>query len=124
MTGGGVTVRARWIVIATGSRPMAAGRGLDRVGYLTNETIFDLEETPRHLIILGGGPIGIEMAQAHRRLGAAVTVVEMARIMVKDDPVLVDMLRGRLVVEGIDPREGAAVTAVARGRGGDRHRHR
>ena len=115
VTGGGFTVRARRIVIATGSRPMEPPiAGLDRVGYLTNETIFDLEEMPRHLIILGGGPIGIEMAQAHRRLGAAVTVVEMARIMVKDDPVLVDMLRGRLVAEGIDLREGAAVTAVAR----------
>ena len=120
VTGGGVTVRARRMVIATGSRPMVPPiAGLDQVAYLTNETIFDLEETPRHLIILGGGPIGIEMAQAHRRLGAAVTVVEMARIMVKDDPVLVDMLRTRLVAEGIDLREGVAVTAVAHDGAGD-----
>ena len=73
-------IRARRFVIATGSRPLIPDiPGLSAVPYLTNETIFALRERPDHLIIVGGGPIGIEMAQAHRRLGCAVTVIEGAR---------------------------------------------
>jgi pyruvate/2-oxoglutarate dehydrogenase complex dihydrolipoamide dehydrogenase (E3) component len=56
------------------------------VPVLTNETIFALRERPAHLLILGGGPIGVEMAQAHRRLGSAVTVVEGAQVLGRDDP--------------------------------------
>lgn len=113
VVGGGVEIKARRFVIATGSRALIPPiPGLDGVNYLTNESIFDLDETPAHLIILGGGPIGIEMAQAHRRLGSAVTVVEMAGIMAKDDPVLVALLRERLLAEGITLLEGAKATAV------------
>ena len=71
---GDFRIRARRFVIATGSTPLVPPiPGLDRVPYLTNETIFDLVERPRHLLVIGGGPIGVELAQAFRRLGAAVT---------------------------------------------------
>ena len=115
VAGGGVEIKARRVVIATGSQPLVPPiPGLSDVDYLTNETIFDLDQTPRHLIILGGGPIGIEMAQAHRRLGSAVTVLEMATIMPKDDPVLVALLRSRLQAEGINLKEATTATAVHR----------
>ena len=111
----GHTVRARRFVIATGSSPAAPPiEGLADVPYLTNETIFELNERPAHLIVLGGGPIGIEMAQAHRRLGARVTVVEAFSIMAKDDPEAVEVVRRRLIAEGLDLREGVRVTGVAR----------
>ena len=72
--------------------------GLETVPYLTNETLFDLRERPDHLLIIGGGPIGMEMAQAHARLGARVTVIEAARALARDDPdhaaLVLDALRG------------------------------
>lgn len=78
--------QARRIVIATGSRAFIPPiDGLKDVPFLTNETIFRLPELPRHLIILGGGPIGLEMAQAFRRLGSDVTVIEMGRAMPRAD---------------------------------------
>jgi pyruvate/2-oxoglutarate dehydrogenase complex dihydrolipoamide dehydrogenase (E3) component len=73
--------------------------GIDSVPYLTNETIFDLRDPAEHLIVLGGGPIGIEMAQAHRRLGSEVTVIEAARALGRDDPEI-----GRPVLAGCAPR--------------------
>jgi pyruvate/2-oxoglutarate dehydrogenase complex dihydrolipoamide dehydrogenase (E3) component len=110
-------ITARRIVIATGSSPLVPPiPGLDRVPYLTNETLFDLREKPDHLLIIGGGPIGMEMAQAHVRLGCKVTVIEGAKALGKDDPELaaiaIDALRG----EGVDIVEGAkalSVTGVA-----------
>lgn len=111
----GVRVKARRFVIATGSVPaVPAIPGLNAVPYLTNETVFDLDERPRHMIVVGGGPIGCELAQAHRRLGAEVTVLEMASIMPKDDPELVDFVRRRLVGDGVALVEGAKVTAIER----------
>ena len=63
-------IQARRFVISTGSRPFVPPiPGLDAVPYETNETIFDLEDAPKHLLIIGGGPIGLEMAEAHRELG-------------------------------------------------------
>lgn len=110
----GRTVTAKRFVIATGSKAVAPPvPGLDDVPYLTNETIFDLTTCPDHLVIMGGGPIGCELAQAHRRLGAKVTIVEMATIMGKDDPEAVDVVRRRLIGEGIDILEGARVEKVA-----------
>ncbi len=109
----GYHITARRIVIATGSSPAVPPiAGLGDVPYLTNETIFDLGTVPAHLIVIGGGPVGIEMAQAHRRLGAKVTVVEMFSIMASDDPELVDVVRARLAGEGIDLREGGTVARV------------
>ena len=111
---GGQTIRARRIVIATGSSPAAPPiEGLAEVPYLTNETIFELTERPDHLIVLGGGPIGLEMAQAHRRLGAEVTVVEAFSILSKDDPEAVEVVRRRLLAEGLTIHEGIRITSIA-----------
>ena len=120
IVGGGVTVRARRFVIATGSRPLVPPvPGLERVPFLTNETLFENRLLPRHLVVLGGGPIGLEMAQAHRRLGAEVTVVEMQdRVVPKDDPELAELLAVRLRHEGITLRLGTTATAVS-GNAGD-----
>ncbi|GAB4179368.1 MAG: FAD-dependent oxidoreductase [Thalassobaculales bacterium] len=110
---GELLVRPRRFVIATGSAPLVPPiPGLSGVPYLTNETIFHLRERPSHLIVLGGGPIGVEMAQAHRRFGVAVTVVEMAGLLPRDDPEAVEVLRARLLAEGITLVEGGRATAV------------
>jgi len=99
---GGYRIRARRFVIATGSTPFVPPLpGLDKLPYFTNETIFDLKSQPRHLLVIGGGPIGCELAQAFRRLGADVTVVEMARLLPKDDPDAAAVVRGRLQAEGV-----------------------
>jgi pyruvate/2-oxoglutarate dehydrogenase complex dihydrolipoamide dehydrogenase (E3) component len=101
-------------VIATGSRafvpPIA---GIEQVPFLTNETVFDLTETPGHLIVIGGGPIGLELAQAHRRLGAKVTVLEAFSILPKDDAEAVAVVRDRLLQDGIAVQEGVKVERVA-----------
>lgn len=111
---GDYKIRARRFVIATGSGPSVPPiPGLADARYFTNETIFDQKTVPRHLVIVGGGPIGVEMAQAHRRLGAEVTLLEMARILPNDDPELVDILRQRLIGEGIQIVEGVTVTSVS-----------
>lgn len=95
-------ISARRFVIATGSRAAIPPiEGLADVPYLTNETIFRLEAAPTHLLIIGGGPIGIEMAQAHARLGIKVTVIEAAVILPRDDGDARDVLRALLLKEGI-----------------------
>ncbi len=94
---------ARRIVIATGSSPLVPPiAGLDQVPYLTNETLFDLRDKPDHLLIIGGGPIGLEMAQAHRRLGCKVTVIEAMKALGKDDPELAAIALGALRAEGVE----------------------
>ncbi|CCQ72115.1 NAD(P)/FAD-dependent oxidoreductase [Magnetospira sp. QH-2] len=109
-------IRARRFVIATGSSALVPPiPGLDGVDYLTNETLFDLPAIPEHLLIIGGGPIGVEMAQAHRHLGARVTLLEAATLMPRDDQELVDVVRKRLRADGITLHEGAKVTAVGAG---------
>lgn len=128
--GGNVTVRARRFVIATGSAPSAPPiPGLDRVPYLTNETVFANTARPEHLLVIGGGPIGLELAQAHRRLGSAVTVLEAFTILSRDDPELKEALCRCLVAEGIALKEGvkvlrveqsgAGVAAILEGAGGE-----
>lgn len=108
-------IRARRIVLATGSSPSAPPiPGLAETPYLTNETIFENSVLPQHLLVIGGGPIGLEMAQAHRLLGARVTVLEAARLLAKDDPELVDLLRVRLRADGIAIREEARIARVER----------
>jgi pyruvate/2-oxoglutarate dehydrogenase complex dihydrolipoamide dehydrogenase (E3) component len=110
----GLRIKARRFVIATGSKPLVPPiPGLDGVSYLTNETLFDRTTRPKHLIVIGGGPIGMEMAQAHRRLGSEVTVIEGARALAKDDPELSAIVVARLRDEGVTILEGAKVTAVA-----------
>ena len=84
---GGAIIRARRFVIATGSHAAIPSiAGLDQAPYMTNETIFENRVCPEHLVILGAGPIGLEMGQAHRRLGARVTIIQRSRAMAKDDP--------------------------------------
>ncbi len=110
---GGYVIKARRFVVAAGSAPMVPPiPGLERVPYYTNETIFDNTVAPSHLLVIGGGPVGLEMAQAHRRLGSRVTVLEMASILSNDDPELVDVVRTRMRSEGIEILEGVKVAAV------------
>lgn len=109
-------ITARRIVIAAGSTAVAPPiSGLDRVSYLTNTSIFELPNRPDHLLILGGGPIGLEMADAFAGLGSRVTVIEAATIAGKEDPELVAGLRDSLSARGITLLEGATVTAVEPG---------
>ena len=106
-------IKARRIVIATGSAPLVPPiPGLDAVPYETNETLFDLREQPEHLLIIGGGPIGIEMAQAHVRLGSKVTVIEGAKALSKDDPEAAALVLDTLRDEGVEIAEGAMVKKI------------
>ncbi|WP_119167484.1 dihydrolipoyl dehydrogenase family protein [Algihabitans albus] len=109
----GARIRAKRFVIATGSRPsLPPIEGLDRVAYLTNETVFSLTERPDHLIVIGGGPIGSELGQAFRHLGARVSLVEMGGILQNDDPELVEVVRRRLTRDGVELYEQAKVARV------------
>ena len=119
---GGKTIRARRFVVATGSSAFTPPiPGLAETPYLTNETIFEETRKPQRLIVIGGGPIGMEMAQAHRRLGSEVVVLEGLKALGKDDPELAAIVLDRTRADGIDLREGAKVTRVeARGKAGVR----
>ena len=111
-------IRARRFVIATGSSPFVPDvPGLDTVPFLTNENVFDLREKPDHLLVIGGGPIGLEMAQAHKRLGCRVTVLEGQKAMGKDDPELTAILLDKLRGEGIEIVEDC-MAAEVRGKAG------
>jgi pyruvate/2-oxoglutarate dehydrogenase complex dihydrolipoamide dehydrogenase (E3) component len=88
-------------------------QGVDSVPYFTNETIFTLRERPRHLIVIGGGPIGIEMAQAHRRLGCDVTIVESAKALGREDPDCASVVLDAMRAEGIALVEGQPVVRLA-----------
>ena len=108
-------IRSRRIVLATGSRPtLPPIPGLAEAPHFTNETIFANRVLPGHLIVIGGGPIGLEMAQAFRRLGSKVTVLEAASFLSKDDPELAAIVVQRLRDEGIDLRDGAKIARVER----------
>lgn len=112
----GRRITARRIVIAAGSRAAVPPiPGLDGVRFLTNETVFELAERPAHLLILGGGPIGLEMADAFAGLGAEVTVVEAATIAGREDPELVAGLRRALTGRAVTLIEGVGVAAVEPG---------
>lgn len=109
---------ARRIVIATGSAPAVPPiPGLGEAPHLTNETIFGLADRPEHLLILGGGAIGCELAQAHRRLGSRVTIVEADRLLPRDDPELVAIVIDSLRADGIEIIDGAVATRVEHGDG-------
>ena len=112
---GAAHVRGRYVVIAAGASAFVPPiDGLDRVPYLTNETLFELEEQPGHLAVIGGGPIGTEMAQAFQRLGTAVIVFEtQGRILHKDNEELASMLQESLSEEGVQYRCGARVVRVS-----------
>jgi pyruvate/2-oxoglutarate dehydrogenase complex dihydrolipoamide dehydrogenase (E3) component len=118
---GDARISARRFVLATGSSafvpPIA---GLDQVPYLTNETVFERVAEIRDLIVLGGGPIGVELAQAFARLGARVQLVEMARLLPRDDSQAVELVRASLLRDGVALHEKS--TAAEAQRVGDRIR--
>lgn len=114
VTAGPHTVDARRFVIATGSRPVVPPiPGLNGLPYLTNETLFSLRERPGHLLILGAGPIGLEMAQSFRRLGSAVTVIEAAGALGREDPEAAALVLARLRAEGVTIIEGVTVARLS-----------
>lgn len=100
----GTSVSAEKFIISTGSHPIIPSiEGLETVLFLTNENLFDLEELPETMLILGGGPIGVEMAAALNRLGVKINLIESAdRILKRDDPELTTLLMAQLQKEGID----------------------
>jgi pyruvate/2-oxoglutarate dehydrogenase complex dihydrolipoamide dehydrogenase (E3) component len=113
MVGNTHEIRARRFVIATGSTAAVPPiPGLDKGPYFTNDTIFNLTERPRHLIIIGAGPIGLELAQGFRRLGSEVTVLEAATALAKDDPEAAAIVLTQLDREGVIVRSGVQVTGV------------
>src|SRR6185437_2121710 len=113
-------ITAKYILIASGSRPAVPDiDGLAEAGYLTNEDVFDLSKLPSRLAVSGGGPIGVELAQALHRLGSAVTIVQRgAHLIPRDDGDMIDILERQFVDEGIDVRINTPPTAVRR-TGGD-----
>ncbi|WP_299969150.1 FAD-dependent oxidoreductase [uncultured Roseobacter sp.] len=111
---GDTTITARRIVIATGSAPLVPPiPGFADVPYQTNETLFEQRERPEHLLIIGGGPIGMEMAQAHIRLGSKVTVIEGAKALGKDDPELASVVLDSLRAEGVVIEEDAKAARIS-----------
>jgi pyruvate/2-oxoglutarate dehydrogenase complex dihydrolipoamide dehydrogenase (E3) component len=110
---GEIEIKARRFVIATGSSAAVPPiPGLAVTPYLTNETIFDLKARPDHLIVIGGGPIGLELAQAFRRLGSAVTVLEAAEPLSRDDPECAAVVIDQLAREGVSIRSGVNIARV------------
>ncbi|HJS36976.1 MAG TPA: FAD-dependent oxidoreductase, partial [Burkholderiales bacterium] len=102
------SLSTRAIVIAAGGRPFVPPiPGIEQTGYLTSDTIWGLRELPARLVVLGGGPIGCELAQAFARLGARVTQVEMLpRLLMREDPEIAQMVEKRFRAEGVDVRTG------------------
>ena len=108
-------IAARRFVVATGSQPLVPPiSGIEQVPYLTNETVFETRERPKHLIIIGGGPIGIELAQAFRRLDSDVTVLEVSQPLGKEDPECAAIVLDACAREGITIRSGVKVERVRR----------
>jgi pyruvate/2-oxoglutarate dehydrogenase complex dihydrolipoamide dehydrogenase (E3) component len=113
MVGESIAVQARRFVIATGSSPAIPPiPGLAQTPYLTNETIFGLQELPAHLVVIGGGPSGLELGQAFRRLGAQVTVIEAAQPLAKHDAECAQLVVDALLRDGIEIRAPARVQSV------------
>jgi pyruvate/2-oxoglutarate dehydrogenase complex dihydrolipoamide dehydrogenase (E3) component/uncharacterized membrane protein YdjX (TVP38/TMEM64 family) len=100
----GQVLTTKNIIIATGAAPLVPPiKGLDQVDYLTSDNLWDIEEQPERLVVLGGGPIGSELAQAFNRLGTKVTMVERsATIMVREDEEIAELMQSRFIEEGIE----------------------
>lgn len=109
----------RRLVIATGSVPsMPPVHGIDKVGALTNETVFDLPAQPASLLIIGGGPIGVELGQAFARLGTAVAIVEAAdRLISREEPEASTAVAAALAADGVDIRTDRQITSLTGTRG-------
>lgn len=110
-------LNSRFFVVATGSSPKVPPiAGIERAGLLTNESIFELKSLPRHLVVLGAGPIGMEMGQAFRRLGSEVTILNRSPgILRRDDPELSAMLLEHLRSEGVQFVFGTEVARIEAG---------
>jgi pyruvate/2-oxoglutarate dehydrogenase complex dihydrolipoamide dehydrogenase (E3) component len=115
----GTTLNAKRFIVSTGSSPFIPSiDGIDTVPFLTNDNVWDLDRLPSSMLILGGGPIGTELAQAFARLGTEITIVEMGeQIMIREDKDLRDRLAGRLAGEGVTIRTGTKAVSVARENG-------
>jgi pyruvate/2-oxoglutarate dehydrogenase complex dihydrolipoamide dehydrogenase (E3) component len=112
---GGVTIKARRFIVATGSSPVIpAIPGLAEMPYLTPESVFDLADCPRHLIVIGAGRTGLELAQAFRRLGSEVTVLEAATPLAREDRECAAIVLGALAREGVRLRTGVQIAQVRR----------
>ncbi|MEL6436594.1 MAG: FAD-dependent oxidoreductase [Pseudomonadota bacterium] len=106
-------IKARRFVVATGSSAFIPPiPGLDTVPYLTNENLWDQTRKPQHLIVIGGGPIGMEMAQAHRRLGSEVTVIEGFKALGKDDPEMAEVVLKNVRADGVNIMEDTKVVGL------------
>jgi len=115
---GDYVVEARRFVVATGSSPFVPPiPGIENVKHYTNEDIFELKDQPEHLIVIGGGPIGMEMAQAHRRLGSKVTVLEGMKAFGRDDPELAEIALRKIRAEGTEVVEGALASEITEAAG-------
>ncbi len=111
-------IKARRFIIATGSSPFVPPiPGLETTPFETNETIFEMRDRPEHLVVIGGGPIGLEMAQAHRRLGCRVTVLEGLKALSRSHPEHAAVVLAQLRQEGIVIHEGASVERIEGGGG-------
>ncbi len=110
----GRRLSARNIILATGAEPFVPPiPGLAEAGYLTSDTIWQLREQPKRLIVLGGGPIGSELTQAFARLGSQVTQIEMLpRLLVREDPEVSQLVIDRFRAEGVDVRVNTQAKAV------------
>ncbi len=113
---GSRSITGKYIVIAAGSRPMVPPiPGLQNTPYLTNETIFDLKRLPAHLVILGGGPVGLEFGQTFRYLGADVTIIDLLpRLFPKDDPEVAAVLEKKFRSEGVRLLLSSRILEVAK----------
>ncbi|MDE2155226.1 MAG: FAD-dependent oxidoreductase [Xanthomonadaceae bacterium] len=116
----GRPISTRAIVIASGARPLVPPiPGIEEAGYLTSDTLWQLRELPRRLLVLGGGPIGCELAQAFARLGSSVTQVEAAaRLLIREDDEVSAFVRARLTADGVDVRTGCKAVLVEQGSDG------
>jgi len=113
VVGDGIEIAARRFVIATGSSPaLPPIAGLEAVPYLTNETVFDLTARPEHLVVIGAGAIGLELAQAFHRLGAAVTVLEAGEPLAREDGECAAIVLDALAREGVIVRSNVTVARV------------
>ncbi|MCF6766535.1 FAD-dependent oxidoreductase [Thiotrichales bacterium 19S3-7] len=106
-------IKAKYFVIATGSSAnIPPIEGINQVDYLTNETIFDIDYLPEHLITIGAGPIGCELSQAFKLLGSEVTVIDMGPLLPKDDQQLTDIIRQQLINDGVSLYENTKIISV------------
>ena len=111
---GGKTIKFKKAVITTGARALHPDiQGLEEAGFLTNETVFNLTERPDHLMVIGGGPIGCELAQAFRRLGSKVTIIERARFLPREDPEASAILAESFRRDGIEVLLDSTVEKVS-----------